>query len=143
MPLPDSAAIDSALVARLAGDAELKGYMPDGVFYGQAPPNLRNFVLVSLIIEHDLALFDLGYALDDALYLVKAVSFGTSATAMKKGAYRIFQLLEDYPLAADGFGCFAMHREQRLRYPEQDDVDPSIMWQHGGGHYRVQMTALP
>src|SRR5262245_31508183 len=89
---PDSSAIDAALINLLAADATLRTSMPDGVFFDEAPPNLRNFVIVSLFKEDDVAVFGLR-AIEDALYLVKAVSFGTSGTQVKAAAARIDELL--------------------------------------------------
>lgn len=139
---PDSSLIDAALVTLLSNDAQLKSIMPDGVYFDEAPPNLRNFVIVSLFAEDDRQAFD-GRIVDDALYVVKAVSFGTSGSAVKAAAFRIDQLLENQTLVVAGFGCAAMFRESRIRYPEVDDLDPNIRWQHRGGHYRVQMTPTP
>jgi hypothetical protein len=136
---PDSSAIDAALVARLANDTQLKTLLPDGVFFGEAPPNLRNFAIVSLITEVDVATFG-KRAIEDVLYLVKAVCFGTGGTNDKAAAARIDVLLEDYALAVTGYDVMTVHREQRIRYPEVDDLDPSIRWQHRGGQYRVTMS---
>ena len=138
MPL-DRAAIDDALVAVLAGDAALAALMPDGVWFDQAKPNARQFVLVSLFSARDGATFG-GRALEDAVYLVKAVSFSTSPAAALAAAARIDTLLEDAALAVAGATCMALYREQAVRYPELDALDPAIVWQHVGGHYRVQFS---
>lgn len=139
--IPDSSLIDAAIVTRLQSDATLMAMMPDGVYFDEAPPDKRNFVIVSVEREVDEGGFD-GWILDDAVYNVKAVSFGTSGTKVKDAAYRIHQLLQDHNLQAAGFSCRLLQREGRFRYPEVDDIDPSIRWQHRGGTYRVQMIPL-
>jgi len=135
----DRAAIDDALVAVLAGDATLAGLLPDGVWFDEAPPNARQFALVALLSTRDEATFG-GRALEDAVYLVKAVSFDKSAATALAAAAQIDALLEDASLAVAGGDCLAVFREQAIRYPEVDALDPSIRWQHCGGHYRVQFA---
>jgi len=136
---PDSSAIDDALLAVLAGDATLSGLLPDGVWFDQAPANARQFVLVSLFHAADQGTFG-QRAIEDALYLVKAVSFNTSPATVLAAAARIDAVLEDVALTVAGMTSMAVYREQRIRYPEVDAIDPSILWQHCGGHYRVQVS---
>jgi hypothetical protein len=140
--LPDSSEIDAALVAVLANDAQLKAIMPDGVYFDEAPPACRNFVIVSLFHSDDVAFFPARRSVEDLLYVVKGVSFGTSGATVKAAAARIDQLLENAALVVNGYDCMTVHREQRIRYPEVDAIDPSIRWQHRGGHYRVAMAIV-
>jgi hypothetical protein len=136
---PDRSTIDAALLAHLAEDLALAALMPDGVHFDEAPPDARAFVIVSLFQEQDVATFG-GRAIDDALYLVKAVAFGTSAVEAAAAAARIDALLENAVLVVAGYTGMALYREQAIAYPEVDDLDPSIRWQHRGGHYRVQCS---
>lgn len=144
---PDSSEIDAALVATLLGDAALMALLPDGVYFDVARPGAQRFVLVSLVAEEDVGQFG-GRAYEDALYLVKAVALGTSGADVKTAAARLDALLEDQPLAVTpgspagvpGYAWMTCHREARVRYTEVDDLDPSIRWQHRGGHYRVQFA---
>lgn len=138
----DSSDIDAALIAVLANDATLAGLLPDGVYFAEAPPGLRNFVIVSLTHEDDESIFPGQRVIEDALYLVKGVSFGTSGATVKAAAKRIDELLENAVLVVAGYECMTVHRESRIRYPEPDDVDPSVRWQHRGGQYRVAMTPV-
>lgn len=137
MPTADSSAVDNALIALLLADSVLAGLMPDGVFWDEANPGAKKFVLVSLIDESDEATFG-GRAYEDALYLVKAVALSSSGGDVKTAAARIDALLEDQSLEAAGYSVMTMHREGRVRITEVDDIDPSIRWQHRGGKYRVQ-----
>jgi hypothetical protein len=136
---PDAAAIDAALLTTLAGDAELAGLLPDGVWYGDAPADRRRFVLVSLFSGRDEGVFG-GRAFVDAVYLVKAVVFEKHPEIAVAAAARIDALLEDVPLVVAGWTCMAVYREQRIGHPEPDDLDPGIRWQHYGGQYRLQFS---
>lgn len=139
MATPDSSLVDAALVAVLLNDTTLHGLMPDGVFFDQAAQSAQRFVLVSLLSHGDEAVFG-GRAIEDALYLVKAVALSTTGGDVKTAAKRIDTLLEDVPLTVAGYAWMATFREERVRITEVDEIDPSIRWQHRGGHYRVQMS---
>jgi len=138
--MADSSDIDNALIAKLGSDAALLALMPNGVYWGVAPPDSTRFVIVSLVDEADEWTFG-GRAAEDAVYLVKAVGLSTTNPDMKAAAARIDALLDGGTLAAAGYTLMAMRREVRIRPPvEVDDVDPKIRWYHRGGHYRVTMA---
>jgi hypothetical protein len=138
----DSSDIDAAVIAVLQNDATLKSLMPDGVFFGLAGAsfatgkNSTQFVLVSILANLDRAVFG-GCAIESILYGVQAVSLSGDS---KGAAKRIHELLEDQPLTVAGYTFMSCAREQRIREPERDDVDPTIVWQHRGGMYRVEMS---
>jgi hypothetical protein len=135
----DSSEVDNALVAKLLADAPLMALMPDGVFFDEAAPGLQRFVIVSLVEEHDEAHFG-GRAYEDATYLVKAVALSTSGGNVKGAAARIDALLEDGTLTVPGYSHMTMHRLERIRITEVDEIDASIRWQHRGGRYRVMVA---
>jgi hypothetical protein len=135
----DSSDIDNALIAKLGADSALLALMPNGVYYDEAPQGSTRFVIVSLVIEQDEAMFG-GRAFEDALYLVKAVSLSTAGGNVKDAAARIDALLENGTLLVPGYKLMTIYREQRIRFTEPDDVDQSIRWQHRGGRYRVQTS---
>lgn len=137
--MPDSSDIDAALVAKLGADATLLGLMPNGVYWDDAPPGSTRFVIVSLIDEADTQQFG-GRSYEDALYLVKAVALSTANHNIKAAAARIDALLENGTLAVAGYASMALHRENRIRLTEVDQVDPTVRWFHRGGHYRVTMS---
>jgi hypothetical protein len=144
VPLPDSGEIDNALVDALNADAELMALAPDGVYFGAAPPGRDRFVIVS-IVEHltraQMAAPTARRALEEVQYIVKAVLLnGADADARQAGA-RIDALLEDQTLAIDGYTCVSIARTNRIRETEPDAVEPSILWKHRGGYYRI--TAAP
>lgn len=142
----DSSAIDNALIALLGADQTLLGYCPNGVYWDEAPPGSTKFVIVSLVDALDEATFE-GRAIEDVLYLVKAVMLNTANGDIKSAAARIDALLEDQPLVIGsppqgvmGYTWMATFRESRVRITEVDESDASIRWQHRGGRYRVQMS---
>lgn len=137
--MADSSDIDSALVAMLAGDATLTALLPGGVYIDEAPPGSTRFVIVSLVDEADDAVFG-QRAIEDALYLVKAVALSTAGADLKAAAARIDALLEDGVLTVAGYTPMALFREARIRLTEVDQLDPSIRWFHRGGHYRAQQS---
>lgn len=148
----DSSRIDAALVALLLADVgspnSLATMLPDGVFFDEANPGATRFVLVSLLEHHDEPTFE-GRAIEDALYLVKAVAKSDAGVNMAAAAARIDQLLEDRRLTegsplgeVDGFTWMTVHRESRIRLREVDDLNPAIRWDHRGGQYRVQMAVV-
>lgn len=137
--MPDSSLIDAALLARLVGDATLSAILTDGVYFDEAKQGAQRFAIVSLVDEADESVFG-GRAIESALYLVKAVILSTTGADVKTAAARIDTLLEDQPLTAAGYTGMTVFRESRIRTTEVDDADPSIRWQHRGGHYRVEMS---
>lgn len=140
--MPDSSDIDNALIAKLGADATLLSLMPNGVYWDESPQGATQFVIVSLVDEHDDPMFG-GRADEDVLYLVKAVELSTvSVKNIKAAAARIDALLEDGDLDPPGYGLMLMAREARVRLTEIDERDASIRWQHRGGHYRVMVAAV-
>jgi hypothetical protein len=138
--MPDSAAVDAALIAKLLADAPLMALATDGVYVDEAAQGATKFIIVSLVDEHDEPQ-EGSRAYEDALYLVKFVELNTSSTNAKTAAARIDTLLENGTLAPAGYSLMAMFRESRLvPMVEVDDLDPSIRWQHRGGHYRVVVS---
>jgi hypothetical protein len=140
--MADSSDIDAALIEVLQADATLRAAMPDGVFFGLAGlsfatgKNATKFVLVSILANLDRPVFG-GRAIESILYLVQAVSLSGDS---KGAAKRIDELIEDQPLTVAGYTWMASAREQRVREMERDDVDPSIVWTHRGGMYRIELS---
>ena len=136
----DSSAIDAALLQRLGSDPQLLALMPNGVHFGLAPPKSTAYVLVSLITADDTTGLG-GRFFETVNYLVKAVErTAGSQQNVRAAAQRIDALLEHQQLTIDGYGCLEVRRVHRIRYPETDERDTSIRWDHRGGQYEV-MTA--
>jgi hypothetical protein len=137
----DSSNIDKALVDLLNGDASLNALLPDGTFMDEAPPGAKRFVIVSVLDARDIPRFG-GRAYEDTLYLIKAVGLSMLNPNMKAAAFRLDQLLDDQVLTVTGYTPMTLHREERVRLTEVDDIDSTIRWYHRGGRYRV-MQAIP
>jgi|SRR4026207_1193350 len=137
--MPDSSAIENALITKLLADGALMAITTDGVFFDEAAPNLTKFVIVSLVEEFDEPMFG-GRAVEDALFQVKAVALSTSGANIQTAAARIDTLLEQGTLTVAGYSLMTLRRESRVRHTETDDADPSIRWQHRGGNYRITVS---
>ena len=133
--IPDSAAVDQALLAHLAGDPTLAGWLPDGVWWDLAAPNATRYVVVELLTHTDLATLGRGRSGEEYRVLVLATTI--DRTTIKAAAQRIDALLEDAALPIPGFVLQALHREARVRDTEPDDDEPGLIWYHRGGQYRV------
>lgn len=138
--MADSSEVDAAIAAKLIADATLMAITTDGVFFDEAKQGAQAFVIVSLIEEHDEPMFS-GRAFEESLYLVKAVTLGTSGANVKTAAARIDALLDQQPLTVTGYKHTLTRREARVRLTEVDGEDASIRWQHRGGQYRVVVSA--
>jgi hypothetical protein len=144
--MPDSSAIDQALMDKVLADTGVGGVMtfcPDGVFWDEAGPSLvdgqqaKRFVLVSLVDAVDEPMFG-ATAFEDGLFAVKAVILSTIAGGNPKAAAaRLQALLHFGTLTIPGYGLMVMRRRARIRITEVDDQDSSIRWWHRGGHYQV------
>lgn len=143
--MPDSGAVDAALVAKLRNDAPLMALIPGGdVYIDEAVPGVTRFVIVSLVEEHDQPMFN-ERAFEEALYLVKYVEKSTSSVNARAAAARIDALLDPNgaggTLTVTGYGLMTLTRESRLTpQVEVDEIDAAIHWQHRGGRYRVMVS---
>jgi hypothetical protein len=143
-PMPDTSAIDEAILARLQGDAALLALMPDGVYFDIAAQGKRQFVIVSQLTHEDVdAMTGRPPSIwERPTYLVKAVMVGTSATAVRQAAFRIHELLQGAPQAPAeplpivGYALMICHRTERIRYSEID-AETNERWNHRGGHYEL------
>jgi hypothetical protein len=137
--MSDSSAVQTALVAKLAGDQALADLLPDGVFFGDAAQGATAFVLVSLVIGADERMFN-ARAWEAPIYLVQAVHLSTSGVTADNAAKRIDELLDDGSLTIEGYTLMHMARAEYIRGVEPDTIDPSLRWQHAGGRYEVMVS---
>lgn len=138
----DSGDIDQAIIAALQADATLMAMLQSGasVFKDEAPINSKAFVIVSLLDEADIEVFE-GRALEESLYLVEMRELSTVPTKhAKAAAARIDVILKRATLSAPGYAEITTSREARVTTTEIDDVDSSIRWNRHGGHYRAVAT---
>lgn len=139
--MPDSSAVDAAIVAKLASDAALMALTPDGVYFDLAPEGSKTFVLVAHLAHVDEPLLDGATAWEQFTYLVKAVTPGPSAETAKAAAARIHELLEDAQLMPEGYVDMRCARVERVREQERDDIN-EVRWNHRGGHYEVWVSPV-
>ena len=136
--MPSTAAVDAALIARLAGDATLASLAPGGVYRDTAPQGARTpFVIVSQVAHEDD--YSIGaQAFEQIRYLVKAVDLQTSGTAAQTVADRLQALLQVTTLTMTGYRSVLIQREERVAYVEVDDASDR-RYQHRGGVYLVMV----
>lgn len=138
--MADSRQIDAALLALLRADAALTAALPDGIHFALATQGAQTFGLVSIVSATEQAMFGppgQRCAFEDITYRVEAVTLEKSPTAGLDAAERIEQLLEDAVLTVPGYTPMSVERLERVRYPEPDPVDASLIWQHAGAQFRV------
>jgi len=140
--MADSSQITRGLVEYLRGDPALRALMPDGVYLDRSPAGTSKFVIVSLVVGHDVPMFR-ERAFEEPLYLIKAVELSTAAALnVDAAAARIDTLLDHQLIPMIGYSCKAIIRSEYVQYTEDDDRDPSISWRHAGGRYQVSAAAL-
>lgn len=139
MSVADVAAVDAALVARLAGDAQLQALVPDGVYLGFAASGLTRFVLVEPITHDDTEGFR-APLYETFLYAVTARVRLTSGVDVDAAAFRIHTLLQDQVLTVAGYTHMATLRSNRIRYPEPGAQDNDIRWQVAGAVYEIVVS---
>lgn len=136
--MSSTAAVDAALIARLASDSTLATLAPGGVYRDTAPQGARTpFVIVSQVAHEDE--YSIGsQAFEQIRYLVKAVDLQTSATSAQAVADRLQALLQVTTLTMTGYRSVLIQREERVAYVEVDDASDR-RYQHRGGVYLVMV----
>jgi hypothetical protein len=127
-------ALETALYARLSGDATLTSLAPGGVWRGMAPVGTTGV----WIIFNQISSVD-AYTLADRAttthnYLIKAIAPGESATPAWDAANRIDALLTDQSLTVDGVAAMSVRRERIMTMSEADGGE---QYQHAGGYYII------
>ena len=132
-----SQAVDTALIAKLTGDATLMGLAPGGVYREVAPQGVAEpFIIVQQYTHEDQYLLRRQSAFESFAYLVKAVQQSLTASAVQACADRIQTLLQNGTLSPTGYTLTLMQREERIATVEIDE-DRDLRYQHRGGLYRV------
>lgn len=137
--MSDPADVGLAIVAALkvdTGTGGLMTLMTDGVWIDIAPHGCTKFVIVSQATHRDEYVFD-GPAFEESEYLVKAVDLNTSRTRVRAAGARIHALLQDAALNISGYALMVLQRKQYVGYPDPDQENKDIVWQHCGGRYEV------
>lgn len=136
--MPDSSAIDYAVVAVLRADATLMALVPDGVHRDEAPQGKTRFIVVSTPSSEDLQMFG-ATAFETQVYLVKAVLKELTVVNADAAAARIKTDVEAMT-AATGYGSVTAQRTERVAYTEIDPDDADARWQHRGGLYELTVA---
>ena len=139
--MPDSSAVDAALVAKLAGDATLMALTPDGVYFDLAPEGSKSFVLVAHLAHVDEPLFNGGTAWEQFTYLVKAVTPGPSARDGESGGGADSRAAGGRAAEPEGYVDMRCARVERVREQERDDIN-EVRWNHRGGHYEIWVSPV-
>jgi hypothetical protein len=135
--LASSQAVDTALIAKLTGDATLMAAAPGGVYREVAPQGVQEpFIIVQQMTHEDQYLLRRQEAFESFLYLVKAVQQSMTAAAVQTCADRIHVLLQNGTMSPTGYNLTLMQREERIATVEIDE-DRDLRYQHRGGLYRV------
>jgi len=137
MSAADVAAVDTALVGVLAGDATLDTLVPDGVYLDVAPSNKTRFVIVSHVVHEDTEGF-VSALYERVVYRVTARVLESTGVNVNAAAARIHALLHDQVIAAiTGYVHMTTLRIERVKFTEVDAIDNDIRWQIAGGDYEV------
>lgn len=131
-----SGKVDAAVIGLLQADAQLKAWLPDGVYFSAAPQSARRFALVSVTTNDDEYIFQGRQGFEEFLYLIKAVILSTSPSDALQAADRIQALLQNARFPITGYQVVNCQRAGYVRYTEPD-VNPDALWQHIGGNYAV------
>jgi hypothetical protein len=145
MSLPDSSAVDEALIQHLSGDAPLAALLPGGVHWDVAPANRTAFVVVSLVDAVDADGFQApaGEATETLIYEVTAVVADSSGqAALRPAAARLHEVLQGALFPIEGFDCLAVLRQGRQRRTVVDPIN-DVRWLQRGGRYQVTVQPLP
>jgi len=140
MSVANVAAVDTALIAVLAGDAALMALCPDGVYRDVAPAGKTRFVIVQFQTHEDIEGFRMPMY-EEFRYRITARLLDPSGLDADAAADRIHVLLQDVTLLAiDGYTHMATLRVERGRTTEVDAVDNDIRWQLAGGDYEISVS---
>ena len=141
--MPETAAIDEALVDLLQADPGLAAAMPDGVYWDAGPPAATRLVVVSRLEQVDAPTFDAARAFETITYRIRAIALSTlpNANAAARAAEaRIDALLTGGTLTAPGYTLMAGRRLAPIHTTPVDPVDPTILWYERGGEYEIWMS---
>lgn len=128
--------VRAAIYTRLSGDAVLTGLLsaPDAIYH-RTIPQTGGFPAVVFSRQSGTPGWQFaGAHIQDDVWLVKAVSRGSSASPAEDIAARIDAVLTDAPLAVTGRLLLAVYRQSDVDY---DEVDAGERYHHVGSQYRL------
>lgn len=131
-----------AIYGKLAGDTTLNamlGAPADGyskaIYHQQAPNDAAfPFVILQKVSGVPTEAFGDPSALENEVWLVKAVDRSTSADTADDVSARIAVLLNDAALSVSGTSLLYLRRQADVDYPEEID---GVMYVHAGSQFRL------
>jgi hypothetical protein len=137
MILPEGAGVDTAIVDYLNADATLAAALPDGAYYGEAPPGAKRFLVVDLVTHEDVGAYG-----DDAYqtitYLVRAIALSSLVDegAMQTIASQLYTVLHGAQIPVAGYAAgVTLARVARIRATVPDLIDKTLRWYYRGGQF--------
>ncbi len=133
--------VKTALYSRLSGDSTLTALTGGTaqVYDTLAPQNAGTATVVyqkqSGVPQHT---FGTATAWEDQLYMVKAITQGSSVVAGQTILSRVDALLNNQPLSVSGGTQFYLQRVNDL--PDYREVVNSITYNHTGASYRLMTS---
>lgn len=140
-----STTIRRALYGRLAGDSTLTGLLatPAGgysqaIYFQQAPAGAAH-PLVIFNKQSGVPTEAMGApsALEEDVWLVKAIDKSPSADSAEAVQARLQALLNDATLSISGGSLLYLRRQSDVEYPEVAD---GVLYHHAGALYRLVWT---
>jgi len=132
-------AIDSALYTKLVGGTALTGLLGGTAIYQYLAPEGTDppYVIYQRMSQVPINVLS-GVAIEDAVYMVKAVTAqsGTVAGVVNAGSIvgAIDTLLQDQALTITGYTHIYLRRESSIDYVENDK---GVRYSHRGATYRI------
>lgn len=127
-------ALETALYARLSGDATLAALATGGVWRGNAPTGTTGSIVAFSQVSgsDDYSLKQ--RAMTQYNYLIKGVTIGESATSAWQIADRIDTLLTDQTLTLASGSVMSVRRDTIMSFTEHDGGET---YQHAGGYFII------
>lgn len=137
-----STPVRRALYGRLAGDTTLDGLLAvpaDGyahsVYYQQAPDDAHHpLVIFNKQAGTPTDTFGIPGALENDVWLFKAIDRADTADTVEAVADRLQALLNDAPLSISGTSLLFLRRTSDVDY---DEVVDGVQYKHCGSLYRL------
>jgi hypothetical protein len=137
-----STAVRRAIYGRMAGDTTLNallGTPPTGyaksIYHQEAPAGVGYpLVIFQRQTGRPTEAFGAPSAMENDVWLVKAVDHSTSADTAEAVAARIQVLLNDAALSISGASLLYLRRQSDIEYPEVTDGE---RYAHAGALYRL------
>lgn len=131
-----------AIYGKLAGDTTLNNLLgapaPNynkSIYHSKAPDKAGYpFVTIDRLSGIPTHTFGKPIALEEDIWIIKAIDRALSADAADDAAARLDTLLNDATLSISGYDLLYLRRQSAVEYDEDSD---GVTYKHSGGQYRV------